>query len=108
MLRNRGGPPKLFLNKILKIELNYLKIPSCLFSVSRNQRNNLRTFEDFGHYLSFEKKEFKDTKKITQLLKLLVENYSRFKKLCNTKFITVDGNGNQSGNSSPKKWPVLT
>ena len=52
--------------------------------MSRNQRNNLRTFEDFGHYLSFENKEFKDTKKIAQLLKLLVENYSRFKKLSNS------------------------
>jgi|TARA_B100001964_G_scaffold122686_1_gene136038 UDP-2,4-diacetamido-2,4,6-trideoxy-beta-L-altropyranose hydrolase len=76
-------------------ELNYLNIPSCLFSVSRNQRNNLRTFEDFGHYLFFENKEFKDTKKIAQLLKLLVKNYSRFKKLSNTKYIKIDRNGDQ-------------
>ena len=39
-------------------DLNYLNIPSCLFSTSENQNNEISNLEDLGFYLNINLKNF--------------------------------------------------
>ena len=74
-------------------ELNYLKIPACLFSTSKNQNQNLKYRENFGQYLFFEKNELIKSDLIANLIITLINNFVRIKNLCNEKTFQVDKYG---------------
>ena len=74
-------------------ELNYLNIPSCLFSTSDNPRQNFKYREDYGQFLYFDKNELIHVEKITHFLLILIKNYKRIRNLCNKKKIFIDKKG---------------
>lgn len=76
-------------------ELNYLNIPSCIFSTSRNQENDFKYREDLGHFLFFKKRELSNTKQVVKFLIILIKKYKRFKRLCNKKKVFIDINGTE-------------
>jgi len=87
-------------------ELNYLNIPSCLFSVSDNQNQNLKYRENFGQFLHLNRKEALNNKRIVDLLLVLVKNIKRVKKLSNQKNLTVDKHGSQRIYEEIKKYKI--
>ena len=87
-------------------ELNYLNIPSCLFSVSDNQNQNLKYRENFGQFLHLNRKEALNNKRIVDLLLVLVKNIKRVKKLSNQKNLTVDKYGSQRIFEEIKKYKI--
>ena len=64
--------------------MSYLNIPSIFLSLSKNQRNDLKNLEYLGHYFYLNKKEL-DKYNFSNLLKLITENYNRFKALNKNK-----------------------
>ena len=74
-------------------ELNYLNIPSCLFSTSNNQENKIPDLEDLGFYLNVNIKKFKNFSKSKLLFKSLLTNLKKIKKLQNKKKVIIDNKG---------------
>ena len=65
-------------------QLNYYKVPSVIFSDQKNQENNFETLNDLGLPLSIRKEDFKkDPTKISELIKIIYNDYKRFKKMIN-------------------------
>ena len=73
-------------------EMSYLNIPSIFLSLSKNQRNDLKNLEYLGHYFYLNKKEL-DKYNFSNLLKLITENYNRFKALNKNKKIYLNKYG---------------
>lgn len=74
-------------------ELNYLNIPSCLFSTSENQKNEIANLEDLGFYLNINLKDFLNSNKKKLLFKTFLENFNRINKLSKNKRIIIDKQG---------------
>ena len=61
-------------------ELNYYKIPSILFSVSNNQKNNVNFFSDLGFKFIVKNNDLRNNyDKITKLILILFKNFKRLK-----------------------------
>ncbi len=71
-------------------ELNYLNIPTCLFSTSENQKNEISDLEDLGFFLNINLKNLKKSNKSQLLFASFLKNLNRIKKLQNQKKITID------------------
>ena len=74
-------------------ELNYLNIPSCLFSTSENQKNETSNLEDLGFYLNINLKNFLNSNKREVFFKTLLENLDRVNKLSKKKKVAIDNYG---------------
>ena len=74
-------------------DLNYLNIPSCLFSTSENQNNEISNLEDLGFYLNINLKNFLNSNKQQMLFKTLLKNLDKIYKLSKKKKIAIDDNG---------------
>lgn len=71
-------------------ELNYYKIPSVLFSVSYNQKNNLDFISDLGFYFFVRNDDLQNNyHKITKLILILFKNLKRLKNM-NENIIKID------------------
>ena len=55
-------------------ESSYLRIPTLLFKMVKNQSLNDHDYEKLGHYFVLEKKDLKYSAKIVTLLKLMINN----------------------------------
>ena len=73
-------------------EMSYLNIPSIFLSLSKNQKNEIKHLEYLGHYFYLRKQEL-DKYNFSNLVKLIIENYNRFKSLNNNKKIFLNKNG---------------
>jgi|ETNmetMinimDraft_33_1059910.scaffolds.fasta_scaffold03360_2 spore coat polysaccharide biosynthesis predicted glycosyltransferase SpsG len=71
-------------------ELSYLKIPSIFFPTARNQNNYYKDLEDLGHFFSISQKDLKYTLKITSLIRIIIINYERIRKLNINSLIKID------------------
>ena len=77
-------------------DLNYLKIPSCIFSTDYNQDNSMDNLEDMGNYFLIKHDDIKHNyKKLSKLVFILFENYQRISKLTNSSKIKIDNKGNK-------------
>ena len=77
-------------------DLNYLKIPSCIFSTDDNQDNSMDNLEDMGNYFSIDHDDIKHNyKKLSKLVFILFENYRRISKLTNSCKIKIDNKGHK-------------
>jgi len=67
---------KLFISSagISMFESSYLRIPTLLFKMVKNQSLNDHDYEKLGHYFVLEKKDLKYFGKIVTLLKLMINN----------------------------------
>ena len=71
-------------------ELNYYKIPSVLFTVSNNQKNNLDFISDLGFYFFVRNDDLQNNyHKITKLILILFKNLKRLKSM-NKNIIKID------------------
>jgi UDP-2,4-diacetamido-2,4,6-trideoxy-beta-L-altropyranose hydrolase len=71
-------------------ELNYYKIPSVLFSVSNNQKNNTNFFSDLGFYFYVRKNDLiNNCHKIAKLILILFKNLKRLESM-NQNIIKID------------------
>ena len=73
-------------------EMSYLNIPSIFFSLNENQKNEIKNFEQLGHFFVSNINELNENN-LTQLVKTLIVNYSRVVKLMNKKKIKLKKNG---------------
>lgn len=76
-------------------ETAYLKTPSILFKLTKNQETDVFSLEKLGHYIYFnyDYKSLKITEKISNLIISLIKNYSRFKLLNKKPIIQIDNKG---------------
>ena len=86
---------KLFISSagISMFESSYLRIPTLLFKMVKNQSLNDHDYEKLGHYFVLEKKDLKYSGKIVTLLKLMINNRTQIidlmrEKVPNTKKIS--------------------
>lgn len=71
-------------------ELNYYKIPSVLFSVSNNQKNNINFFSDLGFYFFIRNNDLQNNyHKITKLILILFKNLKRLESM-NQNIVKID------------------
>jgi len=76
-------------------ELNYYKIPSVLFSVSNNQKNNVKFLSDLGFHFIVKNNDFKNNyEKISKLILILLKNFRRL-KIMNRNVIKIDKFGSK-------------
>ena len=64
-------------------ESSFLKIPTLLFKMNKNQNLSNLDYEKIGHYFSLEKEDLKYSKKIAKLINLMHQNEKKIKKLMN-------------------------
>ena len=62
-------------------EASFLRLPSLLFRMNKNQNLTDAEYESLGHFYSLEKKDIKSTSKITKLIISMFENINEIKKL---------------------------
>ena len=74
-------------------ESAYLKTPTILFKMSKNQDTDIFSLEKIGHYFFLDLKHLSLIKKFSKLIFLLINNYTRFKKLINNPEIKIDNKG---------------
>ncbi len=74
-------------------ESAYLKTPTILFETSLNQKTNIFSLENIGHYMYLNKSDFRFTDKIICLISAIVNNYSRFKLLNKDPLVNIDNKG---------------
>ena len=74
-------------------EAAYLKTPTIFFEASKNQRTNVFSLENIGHYIYLNKTDFKFSEKIVYLIFLIFKNFSRFKLLNKKPLIKIDNQG---------------
>lgn len=77
----------------LVYETSFYKIPSLFFQISKNQINNFLSMEKLGHYFVLPKKALAQKEKISNLIILIIENYSRVLKFSSSPSINVDNKG---------------
>lgn len=73
-------------------ELNYLKIPACLFALSKNQINKTSNLEDLGFFLNININKFNKIND-PKFFSMIFKNFEKFKKLSNYKKIKIDSLG---------------
>lgn len=78
---------KLFISSagISMFESSYLRIPTLLFKMVKNQSLNDHDYEKLGHYFVLEKKDLKYSGKIVTLLKLMINNRTQIIDLMREK-----------------------
>ena len=74
-------------------ETSFYKIPTILFQMSKNQKNDYSALEKLGHYLILNKEDLRESEKIAKLIITLVEQYKRFKNLVKNRSIHLDNKG---------------
>ncbi len=74
-------------------ELNSLNIPTCLFSVTKNQQNKITDLEDLGFYLNINLKKLEASNSSQLLFTSFLKNIKRIKKMQSKKKITIDKKG---------------
>jgi UDP-2,4-diacetamido-2,4,6-trideoxy-beta-L-altropyranose hydrolase len=74
-------------------ELNNLNIPTCLFSVAKNQQNKMTDFEDLGFYLNINLKNLENSNNSQLLFTSFLTNLNRIKKMQSKKKIAIDKKG---------------
>ena len=76
-------------------ESSFLKIPTLLFRMNLNQNLNDIDYEKLGHFFCLNKEDLKFTKKISELIKLMLNHLNQTKKmmsLSNLKFKKIQNN----------------
>lgn len=73
-------------------DMSYLNIPSIFFTTNKNQANLSRDMMSLGHYFVFNFKDYNKIK-IFQLIKSLILNYKKTKKINYQKKIKLKKNG---------------
>jgi len=72
-------------------ELNFLKIPACVFSKNDNQTNQINNLEELGIYFQIrEKNLISDYKKTTNLIFTFFNNFKKVSDLTNCRQIKID------------------
>ncbi len=74
-------------------ETAYLKTPSILFQMSKNQQTNIFSLENLGHYIFLNRHDLLDKNKIMNLIILIKNNYNRFYQLNKKPTINIDNKG---------------
>lgn len=62
-------------------ESSFLKTPSLLFKMNLNQNLNVKDYEKLGHFFCLNKKDLKLTKKISELILLMLNNLNQIKQM---------------------------
>jgi len=70
-------------------ESSYLKLPTLLFKMNKNQNLSDIDYEKLGHYFSLEKKEIKKTDKIVNLINSMLKNLGQIKNMMSSSNIKV-------------------
>ena len=74
-------------------ETAFLKTPSILFKISKNQDTDVFSLENLGHFIFLDYKSINNIKKISNLIILLSENYKRLSQLNKNPLIKIDNKG---------------
>ena len=75
---------------ISMFESSYLKVPTLLFKMNKNQNLSEKGCESLGHYFCLEKKDLKNVEKIAKLIKLMRENNNFIIKMMSKKGLNID------------------
>ena len=83
---------KLFISSasIAMFESSFLKLPSLLFRMNKNQNLSDFELEKLGHFFSLDKKDIKNTSKITKLIFLMFQNIKEIKQLMFKENLNLD------------------
>ena len=83
---------KIFISSagISMFESSYLKIPTLLFKMNKNQNLSPFHYEEIGHYFCLEKKDLKLSKKIASLIYLMLNNSLQIKKMMSNSIININ------------------
>ena len=68
-------------------------VPTILLEKNINQKTNILSLEQIGHYIYLPYGNLKKTKKFTELIENLILNLNRIKKLINKKKLKINDNG---------------
>ena len=74
-------------------ETAFLKTPSILFNISKNQETDIFSLEKIGHYFFLKSKDLLLTDKFIRLIFLIFKYYSRFQSFIKKPEIKIDNNG---------------
>ena len=74
-------------------ETAYYKIPSLFFQISENQINDAQIMEKLGHYFILSKKDMLQSEKVSSLIILMINHYSRIIKFFTKPEIKIDNKG---------------
>jgi len=74
-------------------ETAFLKTPSILFYISKNQESDIFSLEKIGHYFFLRSKDLLLTDKFIKLIFLVFKYYSRFQSFIKKPEIKIDNNG---------------
>jgi len=74
-------------------ETAFLKTPSILFNISKNQETDIFSLEKIGHYFFLKSKDLLLTNKFIRLIFLIFKYYSRFQSFIKKPEIKIDNNG---------------
>ncbi len=67
--------------------------PALTFSLSPNQRSELKDLEPLGHFFHINEFTVADTKALALLIKKMVDHYPRLQQLRNQSTVLIDGKG---------------
>tara|TARA_B100000795_G_scaffold173823_2_gene131158 strand:- start:7953 stop:8963 length:1011 start_codon:yes stop_codon:yes gene_type:complete len=65
-------------------ESSFLKTPTLLFKMNSNQNLNVKDYEKLGHFFCLNKNDLKLTKKISELILLMLNNLKEITKMMNS------------------------
>ena len=74
-------------------ESAFLKTPTILFKMSKNQDTNIFSLEKIGHYFFLDLSHLRLIKRFSKLIFLLIKNYVRFRAFINNPEIKIDNKG---------------
>ena len=75
---------------ISMFESSYLKLPSLLFKMNKNQNLSNFHYEKIGHYFCLEKKDLRLSNKIANLINLILNNRSQVQNMMSESIINVN------------------
>ena len=78
---------------LISFETAKIKLPSIFFVMNKNQKINKNTLEEIGHYFVLDKKDIKNSKKVSDLIMLCLKNYKRIKKMMNQSKFSINNDG---------------
>ena len=71
------------------LESSFLNIPTLLFKMISNQNTDIENYEKLGHYFVLDKKHIKDSSKIVTLIKFMISDIKRIKKLTKKNSLNI-------------------
>lgn len=82
---------KLFVSSagVSMLESSFLNIPTLLFKMISNQNTDIENYEKLGHYFVLDKKHIKDSSKIVTLIKFMISDIKRIKKLTKKNSLNI-------------------